>query len=229
MDFTEKEKIALFDKISERYFERNFGTMLKSDMDTLIFSAYIEHRLDNDLPYDDYTLSNQLGITESRVRSLKERKQLQYPYKDYDWKTAFVKLIPNARYNETKKLIQLNIGDINLIKDVRNFVYSHGWYDEFQLNPKLFQCRLEFFISLCSKLEDDVSFDDNTKKALKSLFKSDKEKSAIDRIIDGDYEHGFKELVGIVSDDIIGEILKTIPFAGLAQKAIKELVKIIIK
>lgn len=147
--FTDKEKIDLFDKFSERYFNRNFGTLLKAYIDTLIFSAYIEHCLDNGLPYDDYTLSNQLGITETKVRSLKERKQLQYPYDKYDWKEAFVALIPNAKYNDLKRLVQINIGDVNLLKDVRNFVYSNGWYDEFQLNPKLFQCSLEF-LSVCA-------------------------------------------------------------------------------
>lgn len=80
MSFTLEEKVELFNRIAERYYNHNFGTMLKADMDTLIFSAYIEHCLKNGLPYDDYSLSIALGITESRVRSLKERKQLQYPY-----------------------------------------------------------------------------------------------------------------------------------------------------
>ena len=40
MDFTDEEKAYLFDAISKNYFERNFGTMLKADIDTLIFSVY---------------------------------------------------------------------------------------------------------------------------------------------------------------------------------------------
>lgn len=82
---------------------------------------------------------------------------------------------------------------------------------------------------MCSKLEADVVFDEETKRSLKALFNSDKELSAIEKIIDGDYEHGFRELFDEVSDEVLGEVLKAIPFAGLAHKAIKEFVKIIKK
>lgn len=229
MDFTVEEKVKLFDEIAKCYFEHNFGTILKADLDTLLFSAYLDHCLDNKLPFDDYSISKQLGITESRVRSLKERKQLRYPYKDYDWKESFVELLPNAKYNDTKKLVQLNIGDVNLMKDVRNFLYINGWYDEYQLNPRLFQCRLDFFLCICSKLGDEIKFDDNTQKSLKKLSRNKKDMTAIEKIIDGDYERGFKELVDNVSTDLLGEVLKTIPFGGLAQKAVKQLMRLFIK
>lgn len=227
MDFKDNEKIALFDQIADNYFNRNFGTMLKADVDTLIFSAYIEHCLNNELPYDDYTLSIQLGLTEARVRSLKERKQLRYPYKDYHWKEAFIQLIPNAKYSETKKLVQLNIGDVNLIKDVRNYVYSHGWFDEFQLNPKLFQCRVDYFISLCNSFENSTEYSSETKNALKSLAKNDKEQSAIEKILSGSFEEGMTEIVKDISKEALAELLKLIPFGGLAGKAIAALIKII--
>ena len=41
MQFTENEKIALFDKIDELYFHRNFGSTSKSDFETLLFSEYM--------------------------------------------------------------------------------------------------------------------------------------------------------------------------------------------
>ena len=53
--------------------------------------------------------------------------------------------------------------------------------------------------------------------------------TAIEKIIDGDYERGFKELVDNVSTDLLGEVLKTIPFGGLAQKAVKQLMRLFIK
>lgn len=227
INFTEEEKIEFFDAIAGHYFNHNFGTMLKADVDTLIFSTYIEHCLKNNLPFDDYTLSISLGITESRIRSLKERKQLQYPYKNYDWKREFVKLIPNAKYNDVKKLVQINIGDVNLIKDVRHFIYENNWFDEFQLNPKLFQCRLEYFISLCDKLEEREPFDEETKRQLKKLAKSDREKSAIEKIISGSFEDGIKELVSIGSKLLLVKMLKLIPFGGLAGVAINTFINIL--
>ena len=229
VNFNDSEKIKLFDNIADKYFDHNFGTMLKADLDTLIFSAYIDHCIDNDLPYDDYSVSTQLGITESRVRSLKERKLLHYPPKDYKWEDDFIRLIGNAKYNDAKKLVQLGIRDVNLMKEVRNFLYSNGWFDEYQLNPRLFQCRLDFFICMCSKLDKNPDFSEDTKKALKKLSRNEKEMTAIDRIIDGDYERGFKDLVDNVATDFLSEVLNTIPFGGMAQKAIKQLIKIIHK
>jgi hypothetical protein len=229
VEFSNEEKIAFFDMIADRYYNRNFGTMLKADIDTFIFSTYIEHCLQNNLPFDDYTLSINLGITESKVRSLKERKQLQYPYENYRWKEAFVELIPLAKYNDTKQLIQMNIQDVNLIKDVRHFIYDNGWFDEFQLNPRLFQCRLEYFIALCSRLESEVVFDDETKKSLKELAKSEKEENAIQKILSGDLEDGVKDIIISGSKELLLELLKLIPFGGVAGKAIELLIKVISK
>ncbi|MBQ5316362.1 MAG: hypothetical protein J6I96_02300 [Oscillospiraceae bacterium] len=229
MDFTQDEKVALFDKIAARYFNRNFGTMLKADIDTLIFSAYIEHCLDNSLPFDDYTIACHLGITETKVRGLKERKQLQYPYENYDWKKMFVALIPNARYNDVKKLIQMNIGDVNLLNDVRNYVYSNGWFDEFQLNPRLFQCRLDYFIALCKSLGEDIPFDEKTENALKKLSVSDREMSAIEKILSGSFEDGMSELVKNASKEVIKEILKLLPFGGIAGTALDAIIRLLDK
>ena len=35
--------------------------MSKSDFETLIFDIYIEHMLDEDLPFDDYTIDSDTG------------------------------------------------------------------------------------------------------------------------------------------------------------------------
>ena len=42
MNFSNEEKIAMFDKIEQHYFTRNFGSMTKTDFETLLFSEYIE-------------------------------------------------------------------------------------------------------------------------------------------------------------------------------------------
>lgn len=54
MDFSSFEMEQAFQMVSARYFERNFGTMTKTDFETLLFSIYIEHLLENNQPFDDY-------------------------------------------------------------------------------------------------------------------------------------------------------------------------------
>ena len=83
--------------------------MGKSDFEVLIFSIYIEHLLENDLLYDDYSIALQLEISESRVRNLKIKKELQYTYSKYNWKKAFVERIGFAQYDGKTALVNVNI------------------------------------------------------------------------------------------------------------------------
>ena len=42
MIFENSDKLAIFDKIEEMYFHRNFGSVSKSDFETFLFSEYID-------------------------------------------------------------------------------------------------------------------------------------------------------------------------------------------
>ena len=228
---SEKEKIAAFDRIAEHYFNRNFGTMAKADFEVLLFSIYIEHCLDAQIPFDDYTLSKQLGITQSRVRSLKLKKELTIPRKGFDWKQNFVEQIWTARYDEVKHLVKMNISDVNVLTELRHFMEDNGWFDEYQLNPKLFQCRLDIFICLCEKLGNDNSdfYRDiqDKKSELENILSDDKEKSALEKIFSGSLEEGIRELA--VSLPKVGVILllEKLPFGGLAKVAIDAILSVL--
>ena len=67
-------KAEAFDQIAYEYYLGNFGTMTKTDFETLLFSLYLERILkksESDLnTYSGYTLSKQLGITQERVGTL---------------------------------------------------------------------------------------------------------------------------------------------------------------
>ena len=141
MTWTDKEKTRLTDWMNQNYFDnQNFGSTSKADFELFLFSLYVDHLIDNKETFDDYTVGKQLGITISRVRSLKEKKELKYHREDYCWVAYFIACIENARYDEIAHLVKVNIPDVNVIKDVRYFLEQNGWYDEYQLNPKLFQC-----------------------------------------------------------------------------------------
>ena len=233
--FSKEEKAAAFDQIADQYYLGNFGRMSKTDFETLLFSIYIERCLEKKQPYGDYQLSRDLGITQSKVRSLKIRKELQYPYKEFDWKTAFVDAIPQARYDERKRMIKIPIGDVNVLIELRNYVESKGWYDEYQLNPKLFQCRTDTFLALCRNLQDenencDFTLSRETRGKLKELQKkaaAENEKTALEKILSGSFEDGIQELLLNASKIMITETLKAIPFGGLAGKAVSGLIQAI--
>lgn len=230
MIFTDKEKIRLFDKIEELYFKRNFGSTSKSDIETLLFSEYIECCISHDQPFDDYSLSKELGITQARVRSLKERKELKYPHNEADldwWKKPFAEAVKNAKYNEKDHSIKFIIQDINVMNEVRHFIEEVGWYDECSLNKKLLVLPLDCFTEIC--LEQDsltVLFADNEKKRIKKLANN------YDGVIEfaKDFSaDGLKKLLMVASKDVINIVLQTLPFGGIAKTAFDNLANAVMK
>lgn len=230
--FTNEEKIAGFNLIAEQYFDRNFGTMSKTDFETLLFSIYIEHCLDNHLPFDDYALSKSLGITQSKVRNLKVKKELQYPKEGFAWKDAFVERIKYAHYDSVKHLVKVNIPDVNVMLELRHHLEKHSWYDEYQLNPKLFQCKTDIFILLCQSLDEDckLELDEETKTALKKLkvnSKSENEQFGVGKILSGSVEEGLKEIAVNGSQMLLMEVLKLLPFGSFAGSAINFVIEVL--
>lgn len=143
-------KAIAFDKLAEAYYCMNFGQLQKSDFETLVFSLYLDRILDESeediRTYSDYTLSKFLGITQSKVRALKVRKELLYPSEKFNWRKSFQRLINNARYEDSK--IKIHIPDKNLYLEIENAIEESGGYIEKQLNASLLQIRPEFFIDL---------------------------------------------------------------------------------
>ena len=217
MEFTGEEKTALFDKISALYFNKNFGSTSKVDIETLLFSEYIEHRLRFNLPFDDYTVSKELGITQSRVRSLKERKELKYPYKEFTWRTAFASAVEKAKYDEHDHYVKFIIQDVNVMNEARHFIEEKGWYDECSMNKKLLRIPLDCFTEIC--LEDEsISdlFSDETKKRVNKIANSD---SAIMGFLNDFSKEGLKSFLMSAGKEALISVISCLPFGGIAKVA----------
>ena len=154
----DKSKAEAFDKLAERFYNKNFGSMSKSDIEVLMFSVYIDRILekegdDNFAKYSDYTLSKELGITQSKVSNLKVKKQMQYPYESFDWRESFSRVIKNARYENNK--IKIQIPDINLFNEIKNAIEESGGYIDLSLTHRLLQVSPAFFIDLLVVISED--------------------------------------------------------------------------
>ena len=224
MDFSKPEMEQAFRMVSARYFERNFGTMAKTDFETLLFSIYIEHLLDNNQPFDDYTMSKALGITQSKVRTLKLRKELQYPREKFEWTTAVADDLKRASFDAESKKVRVLIPDVNVLTELRYFVEKNGWYDEYQLNPRLFQCRVDFFLNIISELaKESLSLDDEAEKTIKEIEKQTPDgvvKKALKDILNGSIVDGTKKLLLYAGKEIGVKVLEKIPIAGEAASEI---------
>lgn len=185
VSFNDKEKIELFDEIVSHFYNANFGQLSKSDIELMMFNIYINKMIlenrnsDGTIDYkkcSDYRISQELGITQQKVRNLKVRNQLVNPV-NYDWKIALAKLTENARYDRSTGKIVINIPDPNLFIEIQNFIEEQGAYVERQLNSKILQLRIEYYIDLIVSLESDASrkkIIDELKKQIKVEGKDDK-------------------------------------------------------
>ena len=69
-----------FMKIAEHYYDKNFGTMSKSEMDLLMFYLLYQRMKEvNEHAPSDFELAKILGITNKRVRNMIEKMELKYP------------------------------------------------------------------------------------------------------------------------------------------------------
>ena len=232
--FSIEEKAQAFDRIAEQYFNRNFGKLSKTDIDTLMFDIYIEQLLNKGLPHDDYHMSKTLGISQSRIRTFKVRKELQYPREGFDWVTAFAKDLEKASYDPESKKVKVLISDVNVLSELRYFVETNGWYDEYQLNPRLFQCRIDFFIDMIDKLsEGKIVFDKEAKERLGQIEKEQPEgkvKAAIRNLLTGSIEEGAKELLVYAGKQVGLELLGLLPIVGSPAKNVaKALMELLAK
>lgn len=173
---TSEKKAEAFDKIAKNYYQGNFGSMQKSDVDVLMFSLFIERILDqseDDMnSYSDYTLAKQLGITQSRVSNLKQKKQLQYPYEKFDWKVSLERCCKSARADGGK--IKINLRDINLYYELKNQIDESGGYVDTSLTRNLLIISPEDFFRL---IEQIMSDDEKTQlqNQIKSKYSDNKE------------------------------------------------------
>lgn len=219
---TVEKKAQAFDMIAEKYYFSNFGMTSKADVDVLMFSLYIEQILSQGnvdfTEYSDYTLSKLLGITQSRVSNLKVKKELQYPYVNFDWKKSFLKICEKATYSDGK--IKLNIPDKNLFLEIQNAIEEKGGFVEIQLNSKLLQVKLAYFLDLFLLVDDSVD-----RKEILRKIKQEKNDS------DEKYVEGktFSEILEGVTGDLFCSIISyCVPLFGDAirpfvQKAVSKI------
>ncbi len=224
IELTDGEKIKAFNKIASNYFNKNFGSLSKSDFEVLLFSEYIEHFINNSMNYSDYALSKELGITQNRVRALKEKKELKYPNEGFDWRNGLIDPLKTAKYDKLTHTVKLIIPDVNVQIEFRNYVESNGWYDEFSLNKKLSVIPISGFVEIWGK---DIEYNDEVKNHINEICKANPEllsKDFMDFMADFSKE-SLKSFLMKGSAEVIKLILGALPFGSLAKPAINLLIK----
>ncbi len=229
VEFTNEDKIKYFDEIADKFYNKNFGLLSKSEFELMMFRFYLEKLIfankceDGTIDYakcSDYKISKDLGITQQRVKNLKVKNQLTNPI-EFEWEKALAKLTKNARYDQVTKRITLNIPDPNLYLEIQNFIEDNGAYIEKQLNSKVLQLRAEYYIDLIIALESE----ENRKAVIKSLKKLFKDSGKEDGVFQ-EKEIGKSLLKGTINiTEVVANLSSIISPENIIGTALINLIK----
>lgn len=219
-NFTTEKKAAAFESIAKLYYNRNFGTATKSDIDLLMFKIYMEAAIENHLNPDnsidysacsDYKMGIVLGISPTKVRNLKLKKELIYPQENFDWKVSLRHILSvpeNIRADE--KSLKVNIPDPNLFNAIQDYIEDMGGCIDIQLNKKVLCVQKKYLLDLIYIIAES----ENERKAIEdSVDKALRNTENITEFDSSDLLHKIKKASSIGADFliIITNILKIFP------------------
>lgn len=133
------------DFILSNYLKSGFGTLNKSEIDLIFFSALFQFAdAENS---SDYALSKHLHITQQRVRNLKEKASVKYL--PFTLEQAVQVLTQKARHARIEdQYIDIPIYDVRVKTEIEALLEAHNMVMHTQLNPKIFRIRSEDFFEL---------------------------------------------------------------------------------
>ena len=174
--FLEK-KAKFFDELSAHFYNCNFGTCTKSEIDLLMFHFYCELHRNDPKEIDSYTLSKTLGITQERIRNLKVKEYLTYPRKVV-WDELFTEeLKSKLQYNETNRTIEIPILDPTVFMEIEHRVETNGGCVRYVRNKKILSLSLIDFSKLLVGVDKKVPDEkkEEVQQLIERAYKANKE------------------------------------------------------
>ena len=218
--FDEKAKAEAFDKLADLYYQHNFGSTSKTEIDLLMFSVYfdklMEKNCDNPEAYSVYELARLFSITPSRVTALMSRKEMKYPYMKSNWKKELLNVLKNAKLDSHK--IMLQIPDKNLFWEIQHELEIHGGFVEKTLTPNLLRVEVKDFLDLILEISDKPD-KDTLREEIKSNIKKKcaDAKIAIDSIERETLSEQIARISAETGKDEIKDLLKTLCDKGITK------------
>lgn len=150
-----------FLEIASHYYNKNFGSMSKSELDLLMFKIFYDglKNKNDDSSLTDVALAIELGITKQKVKSLKERMFLKYSSdSDFDWKREMRDCIskPSVEYDDTTGKFTILVSDSRFGYAVEDFLETNRLISDYSHNSKLLVLSRRAFVFLAYESCDDA-------------------------------------------------------------------------
>ncbi|MBL0457375.1 hypothetical protein JD499_09185 [Aeromonas enteropelogenes] len=166
---SDEKKIEFLDFFLERYLERGFGTLSKSEIDMLIMHLIMKH---SDLKYKpNHAVSLDLKLSESRVKNLIHKANLQF-IEDHEGyvKAEFLALLHKSKLETSKSKVVIVIEDAFVKQGIQARLKELGHFADNSFNAELVKISTNSFYELLRSFyspEDVAKFEQEINEALK--------------------------------------------------------------
>ena len=156
-----KEKF--FEEMSVAFYNQNFGTKTKSEIELIMFKYYFEAAKKyatedgvlNENLISDYKIGCDLGISPVKVRNLRLKVELQSQDK-YDWQEELIKVLSKSQNLDKSKdneYIQITIRSKKLFYAVEDWIEDNGKTLDITLNAKQLKIPKKSFYNLLKEIQ----------------------------------------------------------------------------
>lgn len=150
-----------FLEVAGHYYNKNFGTMSKSELDLLMFKIFYDglKNKNDDSSLTDVALAIELGITKQKVKSLKERMFLKYSSdNDFDWRREMRDCISKSsiEYDEKTGKFTILVSNPRFGYVVEDFLETNRLITDYAHNSKLLVLSRRAFVFLVYESCDDA-------------------------------------------------------------------------
>lgn len=225
------QKNEALDFILENAFRSGFGTLNKSELDSILFAALMKYGDKNSLT--DLELSKYLQITQRKIQNLKEKVSVKYlQITREEAIEEFISKLESAKKDDI--YIDIPIRNIAVKNEIEGILDENDILLHSQLNTKIFRVRiddlLELSILLQANMEKETLSDDIRNQVIERLREQNSKLSDINQNIltaeDTEVVSDFKsKLLKSGVDAGLELIRNTIPGGGIAVVIIEKLMK----
>lgn len=168
MEMKKEKQAENFRQLAKLYYEGNFGTVTKGEIDLLMFKFYydsvLESYKDDEGKVDftkitNYSMAKDLGVTSQRIAALRGKVELRYPSM-FDLEASFKELAKGSFCHVGEKYVTLSVSDPRLRNELEDLLIRKGEYVEHDNSLKTLKMApssyIGLFVDCAGVAEDDL-------------------------------------------------------------------------
>ena len=207
-----------FERIEERFFNRGFATMTKSEAEVHLFDVYMKglERAGEVPSY--YQIGRNLGLTEARVRTLVEKRSLFFQEKPAIADCLLYLMDHAPATLSDSNTVRIQINDVNYLHAIQDYLEAEELAYKPELSGKAFQISVADFF----RLVNDSFGEQETSAALSKLYAQIQENEEI-----GDRAQA-RSITDIATDpNAYLDLLESLSIGGHLVPFVRQLSKLI--